>query len=178
MDRSRRRAWLGTLVFLVIAPGVVGGLVPWLLTGWKAGPMSSPLIVVAGAVLVVAGVAILLDAFVRFAVQGVGTPAPIAPTRNLVVTGPYRFVRNPMYLAVLAIIVGQALILASWTLAGYGAAVAVAFALFVTGYEEPALSRQFGAQYERYRAAVPGWWPRLRHARPIRRPGTPDSDRP
>ena len=100
MDRSRAGAWVGTLVFLVVTPGTVAGLVPWLILGAHYPPLSWPMAAV-GAVLVVAGVALLLDAFVRFAHQGGGTPAPIAPTRELVITGPYRFVRNPMYLAVL-----------------------------------------------------------------------------
>ena len=100
MARSRVGAWVGTLVFLVVTPGTVAGLLPWLILGAHYPPLSWPLAAL-GAILVVAGVALLLDAFVRFAHQGHGTPAPIAPTRELVVTGPYRFVRNPMYLAVL-----------------------------------------------------------------------------
>jgi Phospholipid methyltransferase len=83
-----------------------------------------------------------------------------APTRQLVVGGPYRYVRNPMYLAVVAVIVGQALALGQPGLLGYAAAVAGAMAAFAHGYEEPTLRRQFGAQYQAYRQAVPAWWPR------------------
>jgi protein-S-isoprenylcysteine O-methyltransferase Ste14 len=86
----------------------------------------------------------------------------VFPTRNLVVTGWYRFVRNPMYVAVLALIFGQALMFANVAVGLYGLAVAAAFYVFVKGYEEPTLARTFGEQYETYRAHVPGWFPRLR----------------
>ena len=119
-----------------------------------------------GALLVVAGVVALVHAFVRFVVEGLGTPAPVAPTERLVVGGLYRHVRNPMYLAVVAAIAGQALLLWQSVLVPYAAIVAVAFVAFVLGYEQPSLQRQFGAQYEAYRRAVPAWWPRLRPWRP------------
>jgi protein-S-isoprenylcysteine O-methyltransferase Ste14 len=160
----RGLAAAGTSAFFVLAPGVVAGVVPWWLTGWQVrGPFSSwgPLRVV-GLALIIAGVAVLLQAFARFVMEGAGTPAPVAPTERLVVGGLYRYVRNPMYLAVLATIVGQALALGQPGLLLYAAAVGVAFVGFVLGYEEPALSRRFGAQYEAYHRAVPGWLPRLR----------------
>ncbi len=159
---GRARATAGSLVFLVVAPGVVAGLIPWLLTGWQAqGPMPYWLpFWLGGAGLVAAGVLVLLQAFARFVVEGLGTPAPVAPTERLVVGGLYRYVRNPMYLAVAAIILGQALALAQPILIPYAAAFAVAVVAFVRRYEEPTLSRQFGAQYDAYRRAVPGWWPR------------------
>ena len=144
-----------------MAPGVVAGLVPWWLTDWQAGATRRPLQAV-GALLIVAGVIVLVDAFARFVVEGIGTPAPIAPTRELVVSGLYRHARNPMYLAVGATIVGQALLLGRPILLLYAAAFAVTVFTFVRGYEEPTLARQFGARYEDYRRAVPGWWPRLR----------------
>jgi protein-S-isoprenylcysteine O-methyltransferase Ste14 len=137
---------------------VVAGLVPSLLTSWE-GDAWLPLQVV-GAVLLAAGAGVLLHAFARFVVEGRGTPAPVAPTRRLVVGGLYRYVRNPMYLAVLATIVGQALLFGRLVLVLYAAAVAAAFVVFVRVYAEPTLARQFGADYEAYRRAVPGWWPR------------------
>jgi protein-S-isoprenylcysteine O-methyltransferase Ste14 len=103
---------------------------------------------------------------VRFVVEGAGTPAPVAPPGQLVVGGLYRYVRNPMYLAVVATIAGQALALAQPALLGYAVAVGAAMAAFVHGYEEPTLSRQFGEQYQAYRRAVPAWWPRRRPWRP------------
>jgi protein-S-isoprenylcysteine O-methyltransferase Ste14 len=160
---QRLRAAAGSVVFFALAPGVVAGLVPWWLTGWVA---RTPLprwwlpLRVLGAVLLAAGAGVLVHAFARFVVEGLGTPAPVAPTRELVVGGLYRYVRNPMYLAVLAAIVGQALILGRPVLLAYATAVAAAFVAFVRVYEEPTLARQFGARYEAYRRAVPGWWPR------------------
>ena len=164
---GRVRAAVGSAVFFVLAPGVVAGVVPWWLTGWRARALPAwwlPLRV-AGVVLVVAGAGVLVHAFARFVAEGLGTPAPVAPTRELVVGGLYRYVRNPMYLAVLAAIVGQALVLGQLVLLPYAAVVAAAFVAFVHGYEEPTLARQFGARYLADRQAVPGWWPR-RHPWP------------
>jgi protein-S-isoprenylcysteine O-methyltransferase Ste14 len=151
-------------VFLVLAPGITAGLVPWVLTGWQVEepvPYWLPLRV-AGGVLIAAGLPVLLSAFWRFAVEGLGTPAPVAPPERLVVGGLYRFVRNPMYVAVEAIILGQALLLGQLILFAYAALFALAVAAFVHFYEEPTLSRQFGAEYESYRRAVPAWRPRRR----------------
>jgi protein-S-isoprenylcysteine O-methyltransferase Ste14 len=157
----RLRAALGSLVFLVLAPGVVAGLVPWALSGWVT-RSPSPALQLAGWALVAGGAAVLLHAFARFVVEGIGTPAPVAPTERLVVGGLYRHVRNPMYLAVGATIVGQALIMGRPSLLAYAAVFGAAVASFVRAYEEPTLARRHGDQYERYRRAVPAWWPRLR----------------
>ena len=145
----------------MLAPGVVAVLVPWAITRWNAGGVSPWPLRVVGFALLAAGTLVLLSAFVRFVTEGFGTPAPIAPTQRLVVGGLYRYVRNPMYLAVLAIIVGQAIVLRRPILLGYAALVALAFLAFVRGYEEPTLRRRFGDEYVAYRSAVPGWWPRL-----------------
>src|SRR5690348_1798555 len=111
----------GSALFLVVAPGVVAGLVPWLLTDGYHTPLSAVTgFVAAGSVLVAVAAPILLHAFARFALEGLGTPAPVAPTERLVVGGIYRHVRNPMYVAVLAIILGQALIFSSWAILVYG----------------------------------------------------------
>lgn len=158
---SRARAALGSALFFVVVPCVVAGLVPWWLTDWDAGDAWLPL-QVAGAVLIAAGALALVHAFVSFVLEGIGTPAPVAPTEQLVVGGLYRYVRNPMYLAVGATIVGQTLLLGRLVLLVYAAAFGVAVFAFVRGYEEPTLARRFGSQYEEYRRAVPGWWPRLR----------------
>ena len=163
-------ATAGSAVFLVIAPGVVAGLVPWWLTGWRMGAAYPVPVQISGAVLATAGAAALLAAFAQFAIQGRGTPAPPAPTEQLVVRGLYRYVRNPMYLAVLAVITGQALLLGRPVLLEYAAAIAAASIMFVYGYEQPTLARRYGAQYEAYQRAVPGWWPRLPPARKTPRP--------
>ena len=156
------RAFAGTLLFLVAAPGVVAGVIPRVLTDWESGDSFGSLgvIRVVGAVVFVAGVSVLLEAFARFVLEGRGTPSPVAPTERLVVGGLYRFVRNPMYLAVDAMIVGQAFLLLQAILLGYAAVFFVAVAAFVRWYEEPTLARTYGAQYEAYRRAVPGWLPR------------------
>jgi protein-S-isoprenylcysteine O-methyltransferase Ste14 len=159
----------GSAVFLATVPGTVAGLVPWLLTGWNPGHWWPPARVggmIIGGLLVAAGVIVLLHAFARFALDGRGTPAPIAAPRHLVVTGLYRHVRNPMYLAVLGVIGGQALLLARPVLLGYGLAVAAAFWAFAHLYEEPTLTRQFGSDFEEYRRSVRAWWPRLRPWQP------------
>lgn len=157
---SRLRAALGTLLFLGAAPGVVAGVVPWLLTGWDSSAPPRWLEAV-GWLAVVGGVAVLLEAFGRFVVEGLGTPAPVAPTDELVVGGLYRYVRNPMYLAVASVILGQAAILGSWPLVAYAAAFLAVVWSFVHWYEEPHLRRRFGDAYDEYTRQVPGWWPRL-----------------
>jgi len=154
----------GSSVFFALAPGVVAGVLPWWLTGWE--PEPAPFLVRAlGAVVLAASAAVLLHAFARFVREGVGTPAPVAPTARLVVGGLYRHVRNPMYVAVVGAVVGQALLLGQFGLLVYAALLQAIFVAFVRGYEEPTLRRQFGPQYDVYRAAVPGWWPRARPAR-------------
>jgi protein-S-isoprenylcysteine O-methyltransferase Ste14 len=154
------KAAFGSAVFLVVAPGVVGGLVPWLLTDWRTSDPPA-LFAVLGAVLIAVGTGVLLHSFVRFVVEGRGTPAPITPTQRLVVGGLYRHVRNPMYVAVGATIVGQALLLGRPILLAYAAVFWVVVAAFVRLYEEPALTAQYGEEYAAYHRAVPGWWPRL-----------------
>jgi protein-S-isoprenylcysteine O-methyltransferase Ste14 len=156
-----RRAALGSALFFALAPGVVAGVLPWWLTRWTMS--AAPLAVrIAGAVLVLVAVPSLARLFVRFVRDGLGTPAPVAPTERLVTTGAYRCVRNPMYLAVLSAILGQALLLGQPVLLAYAAGVAVMFVIWVRFYEEPVLRQQFGAEYDAYRRAVPAWWPRRR----------------
>ena len=161
-----RKSWaaVGSLIFLVVEPGTVAGLGPWLITGWvtREAPMPSAPLRVLGAVLVILGAAALLHAFGRFVLEGLGTPAPVAPPERLVVGGLYCYVRNPMYVAVLATIIGQALLLLQPVLLIYAAVVAALMATFVYGYEEPTLGERFGAEYDAYRRAVPAWVPRLR----------------
>ncbi|MBS1212206.1 MAG: isoprenylcysteine carboxylmethyltransferase family protein [Proteobacteria bacterium] len=154
----------GSLVFLVLAPGTVAGVIPYSLTGWRMGGpfMGVTIIPFAGALLVVAGLASLLDSFARFVFEGVGTPAPVAPPRHLVVSGQYRYVRNPMYVAVLFMVVGQSLVLGSVALLRYAAVLWIIFHTLVILYEEPKLVSQFGASYQAYCRNVRRWWPRVR----------------
>jgi protein-S-isoprenylcysteine O-methyltransferase Ste14 len=164
--RTRSAAALGSAAFLVAAPGTVLALIPWLLNRWQPSdpmPWWAPVPVqVLGGLLLAVGVAQLVHSFVRFVVEGFGTPLPAAPPQHLVVGGFYRFVRNPMYVALLAGIVGQGLLLGRWGLLLYAVVAWVCFAVFVRWREEPALARRFGKEYETYRRAVRAWWPRLR----------------
>jgi protein-S-isoprenylcysteine O-methyltransferase Ste14 len=167
---ERRRAWiaLGAVAFFLLAPGTVAGLIPRALTGWRVG---RPLVDgegsrVVGLLLVLAGVASLIESFVRFALKGWGTPAPVAAPTRLVVSGQYRHVRNPMYVAVISIVLGQALIFGSTDLLTYAAVLWIVFTAFVMVYEEPKLTEQFGASYREYRHNVRRWWPRARPWQP------------
>src|SRR5215831_1379119 len=156
-------AVLGSALFFVVAPCVLAGLIPWWMSRWAFRPAFLGLEVTRaiGVLLILIGLPGLVDSFGRFALQGLGTPAPVAPTKNLVVTGLYRYVRNPIYVAVVAIIVGQALLFGAWRLIVYGALFWLACHLFVIAYEEPTLERTFGEQYDAYRANVPRWIPRF-----------------
>jgi protein-S-isoprenylcysteine O-methyltransferase Ste14 len=159
--RSARTAALGTALFvLFVGPGPVVGLVPLLLAGWRPRP---PLLGWApsrlvGVALLLLGLPVLVDALVRF-VRGRGTPAPVAPPERLVAVGAYRYVRNPMYVAVVAMILGQALLLGSVPVLVYAAVAFLAFHLFVVLYEEPDLRRRFGDDYLAYTRRVRRWVP-------------------
>jgi protein-S-isoprenylcysteine O-methyltransferase Ste14 len=161
---KRLGASVGSFLFFLVAPGVVAGLAPWWISRWHMQPplLGWRLLRVAGVALIALGAPVLVDSFVRFALEGRGTPAPVLPTEHLVVTGLYRFVRNPMYVGVLAVILGQGVLLGDARVLRYGAVVWLAFFLFVIGYEEPTLRRTFGEEYERFCANVPRWIPRLR----------------
>jgi len=160
---ERLKAALGSLAFLVLAPGVVAGLTPWLITHWSPLPPTDSLGALrwTGLIPVAGGLIVVLEAFARFAWEGRGTPAPVAPTRTLVVSGFYRFVRNPMYVAVAALIFGQAVLFASWVVALYGVVIAAAFDAFVRVYEEPTLRQAYGDDYAAYCATTPRWIPRF-----------------
>ena len=157
-------AVIGSTIFLFIAPGFIAGWVPWRISHWRVEPPFFGLILFrfVGVLLISVGLVIILDSFGRFALQGLGTPAPVFPTRHLVVTGLYRYVRNPMYVAVVSAILGQALLLGNVALLEYGALVWLLFHLFVLLYEEPTLRASFGSEYELFCTDVPRWIPRLK----------------
>ncbi|MFL6436623.1 MAG: methyltransferase family protein [Terriglobales bacterium] len=165
----RPLAIAGSALFFVLAPVTVAGLVPYWICCWRFEHLSIAWIParVFGAVLVIVGALTLLDSFARFALKGLGTPAPVFPTRHLVVSGLYRFVRNPMYVAILAIVLGQGLMFGNVRLLGYGAVLWLTFHLFVLVYEEPTLRRTFGAEYESFCASVPRWIPQWNPWRPL-----------
>jgi protein-S-isoprenylcysteine O-methyltransferase Ste14 len=155
---------VGTLAFgLFVGPGPVVGLLPWLITRWR---MREPFLGWGafrwlGVALLVAGGLLLIDSFVLFVRRGDGTPAPVAPPEHLVASGPNRHVRNPMYVEVVAMILGQAFLLGNAGLIAYAAAVWLVCHLFVVLYEEPNLRRRFGAAYDEYRRSAGRWLPRL-----------------
>lgn len=151
-------AVLGSVLFFLVAPFIVGFVLPWWIAGWRVG---NTFWATGGFFLVLMGLVPLVESFARFALVGLGTPAPIAPTKHLVVSGFYRYVRNPMYVGVILIILGNALIVGNVAVFAYAALIALAFALFVLGYEEPVLKRQFGAEYGEFCKNVPRWLPRL-----------------
>jgi protein-S-isoprenylcysteine O-methyltransferase Ste14 len=166
---QRSTAGVGSAVFFVVGPGLVAGLVPWLITGWQVRGAITPLAVAriaVGSVLLVIAIVVLVRAFARFVMEGRGTPVPIAAPEQLVIGGEYRFVRNPMYVALITAILAQAMIFDSLALLLYAAVVWAITAAFVRWYEEPALLERFGDEYQRYRHAVRPWLPRLRPWRP------------
>jgi protein-S-isoprenylcysteine O-methyltransferase Ste14 len=159
--RANISAVVKTLVFTVFVPGVVAGYIPLRLKT-QFGAVTGAEKWAAFAVIAL-GIAIYLHtAFWGFALIGGGTPAPIAPTKILVVKGLHRFVRNPMYLGVALVIGGQAWLFHSPQIAIYMVCMLLTAHLFVISYEEPTLRRQFGEEYERYRALVPRWIPKFR----------------
>ena len=160
---QRVSAVLGSALFFVVAPCVLAGLIPWSMTRWEFRPAFFGLEGArsVGVLLILVGLPGLVDSFARFALQGLGTPAPVAPTKNLVVTGLYRHVRNPIYLAVVAIILGQAMLFGDWRLVVLGALFWLAFHLFVVAYAEPTLQHTFGSRDEPYRGNFRRWVPRV-----------------
>lgn len=152
---------LSTALFTIFVPGTVAGYIPWRLRQ-NAVPITGVEEWMAIAVIAMGTAIYLSTAFWGFALTGGGTPAPIAPTKTLVVSGLHRYVRNPMYIGVALVIGGQAWLFHSVHIAIYLVCFLVIVNFFVLFYEEPTLRRQFGDEYERYRARVPRWIPKLR----------------
>ena len=165
-------AAIGSAVMFIVGPGLVIGVVPWLLTRWQFRDPTPywAIFRVLGVLLILAGPVVLIQAFVRFVTEGFGTPLPVAAPQHLVVGGLYRCVRNPMYVAMLAVILGQALLFGQLGPLVYAAILWVRMASVVRWHEEPVLARRFGADYDVYRRAVPAWRPRLRPWTPTATP--------
>jgi protein-S-isoprenylcysteine O-methyltransferase Ste14 len=170
--RGHWRRLLGSLLFFVVAPGTIAGWIPYRLTRWQMQPPYLPVpgLRAAGALLIAIGLASLVECFLRFALVGLGTPAPVAPPKELVVSGQYRYVRNPMYVAIMALLLGQSLLLGRTLLLRYAAGIWLMFHVWVLVYEEPSLKDRFGAAYDTYRRHVRRWWPRLRPWRGVPSP--------
>jgi protein-S-isoprenylcysteine O-methyltransferase Ste14 len=152
---------LQTILFTILVPGFVALRVPYDLLGQKYLPSHGALAWL-GIFCFVTGATIYFRCAWEFAVRGLGTPAPIAPTKFLVVSGLHGYVRNPMYIGVLLVILGQAALFRAARLVAYGGLCILLAYLFVVLYEEPTLRKQFGESYEEYRRTVPRWIPRFR----------------
>ena len=153
--------YVKTFLFLILAPGMVAGFIPlaWL----RSGPHIEMGVVSYLALAPwAAGGLTLLWCFWDFAQKGRGTPAPIDPPKELVVSGLYRYVRNPMYVGIFLIVIGHFLWFGYWNLLAYALFLLILFHLFVTLYEEPNLRNRFGPAYAEYLGAVPRWIPRIR----------------
>ena len=158
---------LRSLLWTILLPGVVAGYVPWRWLGLDRVQVNAiDVRQIAGLVAIAAGAALLGLCVFEFARTGRGTLSPLDPPRRLVVRGLYRYVRNPMYLAVTMALLGEALLAGSRSLALYWAVWFFCVNLFVMLYEEPELERQFGREYAAYRARVGRWIPR----RPVATP--------
>lgn len=160
---SKAIAVLGSALFFVIAPLMLAGFIPQWVTQWEFRPafFGVNLTRALGAILIIVGAPGIVDSFARFALEGLGTPAPIAPPQNLVVSGLYRYVRNPIYIALVLVILGQGLLFADQRLLWYGALLWLFFHAAVVMIEEPTLEQTFGMEYEDFRTNVPRWIPRL-----------------
>jgi protein-S-isoprenylcysteine O-methyltransferase Ste14 len=152
---------LNTILFTIVVPGTVAGYIPFRIIGGFSRPGSEPLTWI-GVLVLAVGAAIYFRCAWEFAVRGLGTPAPIAPTKYLVTTALHQYVRNPMYIGVALIILGEAALFRSPHLVIYAALMLFTAHTFVVLYEEPTLHRQFGESYDEYRRKVPRWIPRWR----------------
>ncbi len=155
-----RHPALGTLAFILVVPMTVIAYIPYRLTRWVVHPALFPGAQLMGMGLFVAALPLFAAFNLRFVREGEGTPAPIAPTRHLVVGGPFRYVRNPGYVAVIALVVAQGLALGSTLVLLYAVGLFVMFDGFVLLYEEPTLRRRYGGEYDAYCQRVPRWLPR------------------
>ncbi len=161
---TRSGSWLAlrSVFWAVAMPGVVAGYVPWRYFGLRGVTLDlTRANQLAGAAVAAAGVVLLAACVWQFAREGKGTLVPVDAPTELVVRGLYRHVRNPMYLSVSVILLGEALAAWSGAMLAYWAGYFVFVNLFIVGYEEPALRSRFGASYERYTRRAGRWLPRL-----------------
>lgn len=166
VERVPMAPWVITLATwssFLLGPGIVAVWIPWLITRWNAGGPYASEVSVVGTILIVAGALGLIATFWRFPTEGNGTPFPTDPPSctKVIVGGPYRYVRNPMYDGYLVIIFGEALVLARPVLFIYDASLFVVLLAFVRLYEEWTMKKRFGGLYDAYCGRVPRWWPKI-----------------
>lgn len=152
---------LKSLLYLIFEAGVFALYVP--LTFFRSGPrLETGVFSFLAIALWLIGSLVILWCFRDFTFKGRGTPLPTDPPRELVITGPYRYVRNPIYVGVALIYMGYFLWFGYWAILIYSALAFIAVHAFVVLYEEPTLKRKFGASYEEYLERVPRWVPKFR----------------
>ena len=165
-EQARTDRWSSVVVTVLsfpFGPGLILVLFPWLIMQFRDGSQPWPLAVrVLGVILIALGGIACVATFARFAVEGIGNPFPTDPpsSRKVMVGGPYRYVRNPMYVSYFTAIIGEAFLLSRPVLFIYLLGVALFVGAFVRWWEEPTMAKRFGSEYEAYRGQVPGWWPR------------------
>ncbi|MGC1910001.1 MAG: isoprenylcysteine carboxylmethyltransferase family protein [Candidatus Dormiibacterota bacterium] len=154
---------IGTVLAFPFGPGLIPVLIPWMITHWQAGTPYPAAVRVPGVALIAIGGLLTVATFGRFLTEGRGTPWPTDPpsSRKVMVGGPFSYVRNPLYVAFVLAIVGQALLLSRPVLLIYTVVLLICLVAFVRFWEEPTMAKRYGAEYEAYRKRVPGWWPRL-----------------
>jgi len=154
--------WLAvrSLVWTLAFPGVFALWVPWRYFGFNRVPTAFGPVTLLGLLSIAAGIALLAACIVEFARRGRGTLSPVDPPRHLVTRSAYQYVRNPMYLGVSMIILGEVMVTGSRPLAVYWLIWFICVNLFVIGYEEPNLRDRFGASYDEYTRRVGRWIPR------------------
>jgi protein-S-isoprenylcysteine O-methyltransferase Ste14 len=153
---------VGTALSFPLGPGIVVVLLPWVITHWQQGAPYPLAVRIVGVVLIALGGILMIATFARFTTEGSGVPFPTDPptSEKVMVGGPYRYVRNPMYVSFIPAVVGQALLLSRPVLLIYTAALVIFLVAFVRLWEERTMAKRFGAEYAAYRKQVPGWWPR------------------
>lgn len=159
MEHTLAKTAIKSLIFTIVVPGTVAGYVPYLIQTSRSEcpPTTLGVVRYAGLIPIVLGVACGLWCAGAFVMRGRGTPAPIDPPTRLVASGLYRYTRNPMYVAVSMVLMGEAIVLESAVQVLYACLIFAAFHIFVIAYEEPHLRRTFDAAYETYCRQVPRW---------------------
>jgi protein-S-isoprenylcysteine O-methyltransferase Ste14 len=155
-----RSLLIRNLFFTILQPGMVAGLFPYWILGRRVHDVPFPLLLYrhyAGAIIFITGLTIMLSCIVNFAVKGKGTLSPADPTKHLVITGLYKYSRNPMYIGVMLILIGEAIFFQSGSLWIYALFIFSAFTLFVLLVEEPRLTNDFGEEYKSYCKRVRRW---------------------
>lgn len=151
---------LRNLFFVILQPGMVAGVIPYMIAKNSFNNAFSNELLLhhyLGLFILLAGSVIMLHCVVRFAIDGLGTLSPADPTKQLVISGLYKYSRNPMYVGVMLMLSGEVVFSLSSNLLFYAIIIFVAFSLFIVYWEEPRLQKDFGGEYETYCKRVRRW---------------------